>query len=547
MGRSSASSAGFTLSTGIITTVEILDGTIIAEDMANDAADSDKVYTDNVTIGDVGGKVVGVLPDGLTNLHITMPANTVAVATSGGDYDSVQDAINSITDEASNNIYTVLIYPGVYTENVVCTDWINLVGINRESCTITNSSGSTVTMDSNMGIYNLTITNTGSSTNAVQQLAKTDTIIKNCSLVVTHNTTTKALYASSVSSGNLKVYDTHFKSGSSTSYGYYSESSSEAWFWNCDFEGSYITLYEFGGHDRFWSCRIYCSNSTITDAGLFLRGTSCEVKCFDCTFLNAVSSKCVIGVQAANDGWIYLEGCFLYGIIETGVNVDGTYTIVSGPAVEPTSLKLTGITLGDSTDSVPAIFTDGITATNAYVDVLEVTNRIGDTGDEVPAIYADGVTSRMYGIVPTSTRYYSIPAASFIGINAANNEDILIDAGTVKNADAAQASRTFTAPLTLDQGVTITSVNFFYWTNDAAMAMSLVLHRYANDGTDVVMATMNATNDSGNGNVEDTSITSAVIDNSAYQYGVLLSVNPNDNLNDCYFRNCIITYTITEL
>jgi len=48
--------------------------------------------------------------------QMVAPAQTVTVAKSGGDYDSIKDAIDSITDATSAKPYVVLVYPGVYVE-----------------------------------------------------------------------------------------------------------------------------------------------------------------------------------------------------------------------------------------------------------------------------------------------------------------------------------------------------------------------------------------------------------------------------------------------
>ena len=71
----------------------------------------------------------------------------VTVAKSGGDFTSVQSAIDSINDASASKIYTVLIYPGIYAENVTTGDYINLKGIDRDSCIIRVTSGNALTID----------------------------------------------------------------------------------------------------------------------------------------------------------------------------------------------------------------------------------------------------------------------------------------------------------------------------------------------------------------------------------------------------------------
>ncbi len=53
----------------------------------------------------------------------------VTVAKSGADYTTIQGAIDSISDNASNKPYSVLIYPGIYTEDIVMEDYVSLYGV----------------------------------------------------------------------------------------------------------------------------------------------------------------------------------------------------------------------------------------------------------------------------------------------------------------------------------------------------------------------------------------------------------------------------------
>lgn len=56
-------------------------------------------------------------------------SNVIVVAKDGGDFTSVVDAINSITDASASNPYLVKIEPGVYTETVIrIYDYIDVEG-----------------------------------------------------------------------------------------------------------------------------------------------------------------------------------------------------------------------------------------------------------------------------------------------------------------------------------------------------------------------------------------------------------------------------------
>jgi len=86
---------------------------------------------------------------------LTPYQQTVTVAKSGGDFTTVQGAIDSITDAALNKQYTVLIYPGEYTESVVGSDYIGLRGIGeRGTVKITGVTGPLYTFPDNGGDIN---------------------------------------------------------------------------------------------------------------------------------------------------------------------------------------------------------------------------------------------------------------------------------------------------------------------------------------------------------------------------------------------------------
>ncbi len=53
----------------------------------------------------------------------------VVVAKTGGDYATIQGAIDSIFDAGLSNQYVILICPGIYLENIIVPAFINLVGI----------------------------------------------------------------------------------------------------------------------------------------------------------------------------------------------------------------------------------------------------------------------------------------------------------------------------------------------------------------------------------------------------------------------------------
>ncbi len=106
----------------------------------------------------------------------TAKQQLITVAKAGGDYTSIQSAIDSITDNATDKRYTVLVYPGTYTENVVMEEYVSLVGFDHETTEITSTSGTTVTAPpgtSDAAIANLKLTSVPIADNAIVLLMTT--------------------------------------------------------------------------------------------------------------------------------------------------------------------------------------------------------------------------------------------------------------------------------------------------------------------------------------------------------------------------------------
>jgi hypothetical protein len=106
--------------------------------------------------------------------------NTVVVAKSGGDYTSVQAAIDSITDAAVNNRYLVWVAPGVYSEMVTMKPYVHLQGAGQGATVITSTATSggdwpptqaTLLLASDTSLRDLTVGNSGAGDNNSALLA----------------------------------------------------------------------------------------------------------------------------------------------------------------------------------------------------------------------------------------------------------------------------------------------------------------------------------------------------------------------------------------
>lgn len=86
-------------------------------------------------------------------------AQIVTVAKSGGEFTTIQSAIDSITDSSSTKPYTVLVYPGKYTETAIIEkDYVDLVGVSRGSVIIDGAVG-LVSLTGGSGEYNIKVAN----------------------------------------------------------------------------------------------------------------------------------------------------------------------------------------------------------------------------------------------------------------------------------------------------------------------------------------------------------------------------------------------------
>jgi len=117
------------------------------------------------------------------------PANVITVAKSGGDYDTIQAAV-----EAATTGTTVLVLPGEYAEQVFITKAISLIGTDKNNCVVKKDvvgdgwGGShLITIEAGIigvvEIRNLTAYNPRTSYSGTSLIIKSDAKIRNCDLV----------------------------------------------------------------------------------------------------------------------------------------------------------------------------------------------------------------------------------------------------------------------------------------------------------------------------------------------------------------------------
>ncbi len=111
--------------------------------------------------------------DTLDGLHAselkTDYQNVVVVAQSGGDYTSVQEAIDSVSGATADDPYLVWVAPGVYSETVTMKPYVHLQGSGQEATVITSTTSNgdwppvqaTLVLTSDASLSDLTVGNSG--------------------------------------------------------------------------------------------------------------------------------------------------------------------------------------------------------------------------------------------------------------------------------------------------------------------------------------------------------------------------------------------------
>ncbi len=135
---------------------------------------------------------IAAVPYALQAERVRGYAGVVSVAKSGGDYTSVQAAIDSITDAAADTPYLVWVAPGMYEEQVTMKPYIHLQGAGQDTTVISSTVGgegfppteATLVLTRNTSLRDLTVGNSGTLTECIALLVPagvTETLVADVS------------------------------------------------------------------------------------------------------------------------------------------------------------------------------------------------------------------------------------------------------------------------------------------------------------------------------------------------------------------------------
>jgi hypothetical protein len=216
--------------------------------------------------------------------------NLLVVAKSGGDFATITDALNSITDNSADNPYVIYVAPGTYMETITMKPYVDIEGAGEQVTKITYTgsfyadSGTVVGAD-HTEIRFLTVENTGGD---------------DCAVGIFN-------YYSNMRMTNVTVTTTGAKDNFSVYSGYSSPTLTN------------MTITATGGTSSNTGIYIYSGSPTITDINVTVTGGD-----YTYAIMNS-STATITDVSAyASGGTIYNIGVNNFGDSPTMVNVTAT-------------------------------------------------------------------------------------------------------------------------------------------------------------------------------------------------------------------------------
>lgn len=90
--------------------------------------------------------------------------HTITVAKSGGDYTTITEALDAITDNDATHLYHIKVMPGVYEESITMKPYVDITGSGENSTVISATTGTAVTAAANSLLEKVKITRSAAGT-----------------------------------------------------------------------------------------------------------------------------------------------------------------------------------------------------------------------------------------------------------------------------------------------------------------------------------------------------------------------------------------------
>jgi hypothetical protein len=295
-------------------------------------------------------QIVTVVP---LNQKVTSMKNVVTVSESGGDFQDIASALDSITDANTNNPYTIMVGPGKYsiTGPIIMKDSVSLLGAGRTATTLTGNisvagdapASSIIVAANNSTISGLTIINSGGAGYVVGISSKsaTNSSIHGVNLEISGGTISFGIVDDS---GELDVSDVDITtSGASNQNNGVSCTQSQSQYKNINITQTASGNTLSWGFDLQNGCSLMMNDISVTGSGgyetegISSSGTS-SFTCNSCQLDSQGGSNGGVGVFQNTSGTATISnstikadstGVFAYGGTVTISNSNITSTVVT--------------------------------------------------------------------------------------------------------------------------------------------------------------------------------------------------------------------------
>ena len=128
--------------------------------------------------------------DNVSNPHevslsdLEKPTNHITVALDNGEFSSIKEAMDSITDNSIMKPYTITVQAGVYTEDnpILCKSFVTVIGNGSVIINAQNNTEDVLQLEANSFIYGISIQNATSS-NAISKTSASNSTLKDITFI----------------------------------------------------------------------------------------------------------------------------------------------------------------------------------------------------------------------------------------------------------------------------------------------------------------------------------------------------------------------------